>query len=186
MCLDCHCSCFKGLLLKITVILPHFLDRALHHFFFFVPCIFYAFNHLISKTNSNAFLGALDLAWKGLQEPCSLCIFPCFWIPYHPLSASQSASCSKKPTSADLRTLMSPVWLPLPLGVLKQGCLWVSLSSCTATFTSTNTTSLCNHSLPWEMTEGDKKKKRRKGRNQDGRHDLGDPGDTGWNILVGW
>lgn len=145
MCLDCNCSCFKGLLLKMTVILPHIWSMT--SFFSFV--IFSLF-HLISIKNPNAFLGALDLAWKGLQEPC----FPCFWIPYRQLPASQSASCSKKPTSADLRTLMCPVWLTLPLGVLKQGCLWVSLSSCTATFTSTNTTSLCNHLLPWEMTEG--------------------------------
>lgn len=36
-------------------------------------------------------------------------------------------------------------WSSLPPGAFKQGCLWVSLSSCTATFTSTNTIFLCNH-----------------------------------------
>lgn len=93
------------------------------------------------------------------------------------LPASQLPAAKKPP-------LQSPVWSPLPLGVLKQGCLWISLSSCTATFTSTNTIFLCKHFIPWEMTER-AKKRRRKGRNQGDRRDLGDTGDPWRTNLVG-
>lgn len=183
----CNSSCFKQLLLKITVRLPHFQEIALNTFLSSVtfPCtLFKSLNEPLSNANQNAFLGVLDLACKDCRSP-ALCVFPCFWMPYRPLSlpASQLPA-AKKPPLQTWGTLMSPVWLPLPLGVFKQGCLWVPLSSCTATFTSTNTTSLCNHLPPWEMTEGVKKKKR-KGRNQDDRLDLGDPGDPGWTNLDG-
>lgn len=153
---DCNSSCLNELLLNITVRLQHYQERPLKLFFFSVTFPYTPFPLMISlyNANPNAFLGVLELPCMDCRIP-ALSIFPCFWMPYHPLSppASQLPA-AKEATSADLGTLMSPVWSPLPLGALKQGCLWVSLSSCTATFTSTDTTSLCNHLLPWEMTEG--------------------------------
>ena len=118
----------------------------------------------LSNANPDAFSFFLwDLACRGRRSPVPRCISPLLLNAISPtLPASQSASCCKEATSADSGTLMSPVWSPLPLGASKQGCLWVSLSSCTGTFTGTNTTSLCNHSPPWEMTEGLTRKKKRK------------------------
>lgn len=118
--------------------------------------------------------------WEDCRIPASFPAFECYTTSsiYQPVSFLEQRS-----HLCRLGDIMPPVWLLLPPGVLKQGCLWVPASSCTATFTSTNTIFLCNHSIPWEMTER-AKKRRRKGRNQGDRRDLGDTGDP-WRTNLG-
>lgn len=98
-------SCFKEVLLKITVSLPHCPEIA--------GCVFLQHLHAFARSfqsKSKAALTALDLT-------CEVCgnlrASEC-----RPLTvtASHSASCSTGATSAHSGTLTSPVCSPLPPG----------------------------------------------------------------------